>query len=502
MLMQITIQSVNFTYFATLNAMEFEQAATIIIVSLIYIIDLVIRLWLLVYIPKNRKPTAATAWLLLIFIVPLLGTLLFFTIGSTKLSGPRMAKQKTINEAFKQLASTSDHTADINLEDQYMPMAALGQSLTGLPVTGGNAVSLLTDYDNTIADMAQKISRAKHYVFVEFYAMTLDDTTEPFFAAMESAVANGAYVYVLFDTYGSKKYKGYKPMQKRLTDAGIHWAKILPTNFSFKTYNRPDLRNHRKIVVVDNEHAYTGSLNMIDKTYHRKDSISYIELVARTNGPNVRDLAAVFAGDWYSETNEVLDKFLEHTPLTAKQNINLQVIPSGSSYEYPNNLFVMTTLLHSAHSSIYITNPYLVPDASFLTALLAAAKRGVHVSILNSEVMDQWMVGNAQRSYYEELLKAGVKIYLYKKPQLVHEKFMVVDNETAVIGSSNLDVRSFELNMECVLAAYDKPLARKLSEHHNKLLEHSTLLGVKNWRKPSIKSSFLESLSRLASALQ
>ncbi|MBP7837659.1 cardiolipin synthase A, partial [Candidatus Saccharibacteria bacterium] len=408
----------------------------------------------------------------------------------------------TINQAFKELASDSDHTSKTNVAPEYRSMAALAESLTSLPVTAGNSVSLLTDYDEAIADMAQKISRAKRFVYVEFYAMTLDDATEPFFKALQTAAKNGVEVYVLFDTYGSKKYKGYKKMQAFLSAAGIHWAKILPTRLPFRGYNRPDLRNHRKIVTVDGDYAYIGSLNMIDKTYHRKDTISYIELVVRTSGPSVHDLAAVFAGDWFSETDQVLRHFINDSPAQVKDTINLQVVPSGSAYDYPNNLYFMTMLIHSARTSIHITNPYLVPDASLLTALIAAAKRGVHVSILNSEVMDQWMVGNAQRSYYEEILKAGVNIYLYNKPQLVHEKFMVVDDNVAIIGSSNLDIRSFELNMECVLAIYDKATARKLSTHHNKLLKQSTLVSLKKWLQRSYLQSMLESITRLASALQ
>lgn len=474
-----------------------------VLTILIFLIDLAIRLWLLLYVPKNRKPTAATAWLLLIFIIPLLGTLLFFILGSTKLSRARRAKQKTINAAFKDLASASDHKVKANLNPEYQPIASLAQSLTALPVTTGNTLTLLTDYNGSIKDMANKIINAKQYVYIEFYAMTLDKTTEPFFAAIETAVKNGVQVYVLFDTFGSKKYQGYKPMQARLTKAGVHWAKILPIRLPSRGYNRPDLRNHRKIVAIDGQYAYIGSLNMIDKTYHRKDDISYIELVARVTGPSVRDLAAVFAGDWYSETGEILRHAVNHKlPVRNNDTVRLQVVPSGSAYDYPNNLYLITMMIHSAKESVHITNPYLVPDASLLTALMAAAKRGVNVSILNSEVMDQWMVGNAQRSYYEQLLKAGVHINLYKEPQLVHEKFMVVDKKSAIIGSSNFDIRSFELNMECILVIYDELISRKLANHHKKLLKNCNDLSLQSWNKRGLKRSILESITRLASALQ
>ncbi|MCD8561659.1 phospholipase D-like domain-containing protein [Candidatus Saccharibacteria bacterium] len=159
-------------------------------------------------------------------------------------------------------------------------------------------------------------------------------------------------------------------------------------------------------------------------------------------------------------------------------------------------------MIHSARHSITITNPYLVPDEALLDALISAAQRGVHISILNSEAIDQWMVAHAQRSYYEALLRAGVEIHLYKKPQLVHEKFLVIDTKVGIIGSSNFDIRSFELNLECIIAAYDKTVARTLIKHHQELLLHSKRISLDTWKQRSIWSRFLDSIARLTSALQ
>jgi cardiolipin synthase len=180
----------------------------------------------------------------------------------------------------------------------------------------------------------------------------------------------------------------------------------------------------------------------------------------------------------------------------------VQIIPSGPGYQYENNLKFFVSLIHSAEKSIVITNPYLVPDESLLSALTTASLRGVMISILNSEAMDQWMVGHAQRSYYEQLMRAGITISLYKKPQLVHEKFIAVDDAVAVIGSSNLDIRSFELNHECVVVAYDEKTAKALLLHHIELLKNSHQLHLETWLKRSGWQSFLDSIARLTSALQ
>ena len=401
------------------------------------------------------------------------------------------------------------HSAQLNennlvatVAQPYDIRANLAEALTSLPATTHNKVTVLSGYDNLLDDMVAKINKATEYVYVEFYIIALDETTEPFFEAMEAAVKRGVAVRVLFDWYGSKKFPRYREMMRRFTNSGIHWHKMLPFTLKWGRYTRIDLRNHRKIVVIDNTDAYIGSLNLIDKTYHRKDTISYIELAAHLEGPSVNECAAVFASDWYAETGTFLKHFMKNTAPAARGNQVVQIVPSGSNYPYENNLKMFTSLIQSSRKSVIITNPYLVPDEALLGALISAAQRGVRVSILNSEAMDQWMVGHAQRSYYEELIKAGAHISLYKKPQLVHEKYMSIDDEVGIIGSSNLDIRSFVLNLECVAIAYDKTVATTLRKHHDDFLSNSRTIRIETWRKRSMWQSFLDSIARLTSALQ
>lgn len=291
-------------------------------------------------------------------------------------------------------------------------------------------------------------------------------------------------------------------MKQRLRAMKAQWKAMLPISLRPSRYNRPDLRNHRKIVVVDNRYAYMGSLNMITSNYHRKDSIQYIELVSRMEGPVVNESAAVFASDWYSETNVMLDHFMTNSLPAKKGSVVAQILPSGPGYVLENNLKVFVSLIHSAKKSVIITNPYLVPEESLLGAIISVAQRGVHVSILNSQAMDQWMVGHAQRSYYDQLLKSGVEIALYKKPELVHSKYMVIDNEVAIVGSSNMDIRSFELNHECISIFYNPSVARTLTAQHTSDLAKSKKLSPLTWSKRGMKSELLDAVARLTSALQ
>lgn len=473
------------------------------IAAFIYAIDFVVRLWLLVYIPKNRKPTAAMSWLLLIFIIPLFGTILFFILGTTKLSKKRRNDQHHITYMLKRYRTELSEQALIaEVKPPYDIQAKLVESLTTLPPTTNNSVNILSGYDNLIDDIIHKIQKAQRYILIEFYIIAMDRTTEPFFEALEDAVKRGVKVRVLFDSYGSRKFPHYRKMMKRLTTMGVEWHRILAFTLRWGRYNRPDLRNHRKIVVIDNTDAYIGSLNLIDKTYHRKDDINYIELAAHMQGPSVNECAAVFASDWYAETGEFLKDFMKNSLAAPRSNTTVQIVPSGSNYPYENNLKLFTSLIQSSRKSVIITNPYLVPDEALLGALISTAQRGVRVSILNSEAMDQWMVGHAQRSYYEELIEAGVQIALYKKPKLVHEKFMSIDDEVGIVGSSNLDIRSFQLNLECVAVFYDQATAKLLRKHHDDFLRECRVIKIENWRKRGVWKSFLDSIARLTSALQ
>lgn len=473
-----------------------------------FLIDWAIRIAFLLYIPRKRKPSSAIAWLLVIFLLPFVGIVLFLVIGSPKLSKRRRQKQHLIDQLIESAAQNyEDELKHLNAAEQTRlePVVTLARSLGKLPARAGNSVEILPDYDKAIDDIVSHIKQAKEFVHLEYFILALDDTTQPIFDAMTDAIQRGVKVRVLFDWLGSKRYPRYKEMKKLLTDIGADWHLMLPLCLKPKQYNRIDLRNHRKILVIDETVAYIGSQNLIHRTYHRKDDIYYDELVARMSGPIVRQCAVVFASDWFSETNERLDKMmdLKNRPLPKKQGgVVAQILPSGPGYDTQNNARLFTQLIHAAQKKIVITNPYFVPDDAILEAITSAARRGVSVTLVNSEAMDQWMVGHAQRSYYEELMLAGVQIYLYKHPILLHSKHMTIDDDIAVIGSSNMDIRSFELDLECVLVTYSASVVSSLRKIQQRDLKHARLLKLKAWNARSVFKKFLDSAARLTAALQ
>ncbi len=464
-----------------------------------------LRILALFVVPRNRQPTSGMAWLMLIFISPILGWLAFLLIGSSKLPRHRQNLQARVDR-YLEAIDQGEHTAKEAVNAKYTKTVNLAERLVHMPVTYCDRYEVLADYNEVFSRLAQDIDEAKEVVNINFYIMALDESTEPVVAAIERAHKRGVSVYVLFDDYCrvSLRYRRrFKALFNRLSDAGVRCIGSLPISLTFKKYLRPDLRNHRKLVTIDHYVAYTGSQNLIDKTYHRKDDIKYKELVVRLEGDVAKHIEIVFATDWLAETKENI-LLLDPTSRRRNTNTNLrvQVVPSGPGYLDENNLKVFASLFYEAEKSITIVNPYFVPDDSLMTALTSAVRRGVQVNMINSEVIDQLFVGHAQRSYYEQLLAAGVRIYLHKKPTLVHSKFIVVDDEVSAVGSSNLDIRSLVLDSELTLLVYGEQFASSLQAIADSYLANSRQLDKDQWAKRSAVNKLFDNIARLTSSLQ
>jgi cardiolipin synthase len=282
---------------------------------------------------------------------------------------------------------------------------------------------------------------------------------------------------------------------------------MLPVQPFKGRYQRPDLRNHRKILVIDGEVGFMGSQNIIDRSYNKpgnlRRGLKWKELVVRVEGPIVSGLEAIFITDWYLETGEA--PMREIVPLGqegAVQDLDCQVVPSGPGYNNENNLKLFLALMYAAEERIILTSPYFVPDEAMLRAISGATQRGVHVELFVSEIGDQALVYHAQRSYYEALLRAGVKIWLYQAPYILHSKHFTIDDDVAVIGSSNMDIRSFELNMEISLLVRGASFVREMRAVEDGYRSESRELTLDEWMTQPLRSTVLDNLARLTSALQ
>ncbi len=481
---------------------------TAIIAGAVILFDIVVRVIAVIVVPRNRRPTAGMAWLLAIFFIPILGILLFWLIGNPKLPKRRQEKQAEVDEFIRESTHGIERVSDSSTWPSWFDgIVRLNRTLGAMPLIGSNSASLIGDYEGSIAAMTDAIARAERYVHVEFYIFSYDRTTAPFFDALGAAVARGVEVRVLLDHVASVRVKGYRKTIRRLEHMGVRWQLMLPVQPLRGKYQRPDLRNHRKILVVDGEVGFMGSQNIIDRSYNKRSNIrrglKWKELVVRVEGPIVSGLEAIFATDWYLETGE--PPMREIVPLGQEaeaQNLDCQVVPSGPGYSNENNLKLFLALMYAARERIILTSPYFVPDEAMLRAISGATQRGVHVELFVSEIGDQALVYHAQRSYYEALLRADVKIWLYRAPYILHSKHFTIDDDVAVIGSSNMDIRSFELNMEVSLLVRGASFVREMRAVEAGYRARSRELTLDEWLRQPIRSTVLDNLARLTSALQ
>ncbi|MDJ0375898.1 cardiolipin synthase [Cryobacterium sp. PH31-L1] len=479
-----------------------------ITVLLALIVDFSVRVVAIIVVPRNRRPMSGMAWLLTIFFIPYLGVLLFLLIGYRTLPKKRRLMQDEIN----QFILNSTEGMDLVSREHPWPswlesVVELNRNLGAMPLVGDNTASLINEYAVAFDTMIADINLAKKYVHVEFYILSLDHTTGPFFDALENAHKRGVSVRVLMDHIQSMRKPGFRQTKKRLTDAGIPWQLMLPVQPFKGKWQRPDLRNHRKLLIVDGTVGFMGSQNIIDRTYNMRKNIRrglmWKDFMTRLEGPIVSGLNAIFITDWYSETNELLTRDIEPVhPRPVTDALDCQVVPSGPGFKGENNLRLFLALLYYAQDRIIITSPYFVPDESIMYAITTAVQRGLHVELFVSEIGDQAVVYHAQRSYYEELLTAGVHIYMYKAPYILHAKHFTIDDEVAVVGSSNMDQRSFSLNMEVSLMVRGRSFVRNLRAMEDENRRNSRELTLEEWRKQPLRSTILDNLARLTSAVQ
>jgi cardiolipin synthase len=464
-----------------------------------FVSEWAIRLAMLVVIPFRRTPAAAKGWLLLIFFEPWVGLLLYLLIGRANLPRWQREQLAKLPQAMAHVVRRLTNHPNIfhpAVGPGLSQAVTLAENLGQSPILGGNAVELLVDYDGTIARLAADIDRAENHVHLLFYIFADDQATAPVIEALGRASKRGVHCRVLADAIGSRS--ALRTLGPKLTALGVAVHGMLPVRLVPWRKARLDLRNHRKIAIIDGRVGYTGSQNLIHAEF--KKGMSYEELMVRVSGPVVLELQYIFAADWFLETNEVLDCETDFPGPEIAGGVPAQALPSGPSFPTQNNQRLIVALVHGASKQVVLTTPYFIPDESLLQAMQTAVLRGVDVHLVVSEKGDHPIVSLAQNSYYEELLDAGVHIHLYRK-KFLHAKHLSIDDSVALIGTSNLDIRSFALNAEVMLMIYDSGVVAQLAAEQERYFANSSLLTLAIWNQRPFRRRFAQSLARLLSPL-
>ena len=470
-------------------------------------IDGTARILALIFVPKNRRPQTALAWLLAIWFLPFVGIILFLILGRARLPRARRRKQREINEY---ILDTTEGFELVKRDPPWPPwlepIVELNRTLGSMPLVGGNTAQMWNDNTESLTQMTAAIRAAKKTVHAEFYILLLDDATADFFDALEEAHTRGVVVRVLLDHLGNAQYPGYRRTVKRLNRMGVQWRRMLPFRPLRGQLQRPDLRNHRKLLVVDGTVAFTGSQNVIETGYQRRRNhrrgLHWKDYMARFEGPVVAGIDALFVTDWYSETGELLEREAAPARTTGDGELDCQVVPSGPGFDGENNLRLFNSLVYSAQRKVILTSPYFVPDDSMLYAITTAAQSGLEVELFVSEIGDQFLVFHAQRSYYEALLRAGVKIWLYAGPTILHAKHLTIDDQISVIGSSNMDMRSFSLDLEISVMVRGEKFLAELRAIEDANRSMSRELTLEEWLARPVWHRTLDNLARLTAAVQ
>ena len=457
-----------------------------------YILEWVIRIGALVAIPFRRSPAATRSWLLLIFFLPVPGLLLFLTIGSPHFPEWRRERFRELDGWFHILGSRLAAYAPLPQPDRDA-IVALTASLGKMPATTGNAVDLIADYDAAIDRLVADIDGARSHVRILVYILANDSVGQRVADALGRAVTRDVAVEVMFDPVGSRPWR--RGTLAMLEAANVAHREALPFRW-LRGRTRRDMRNHRKLFVIDGEIGYVGSQNIVAKDF--KPGIVNRELVARVTGPVVAQMEALIRADWYLETHK-----LSASPVVVPQPAGqavAQLLPSGAEYPLEGFKTLLVWQLHQARSHAIIVTPYFIPDDDLVDAMRTAALRGVRIDIVVSAAVDQWLVRLAQNSYYAELLAADIHIHAYRR-YLLHAKTVSIDGRLALIGSSNVDLRSFQLNEEASLLLFDTESVAHVEAVQREWLAHSDEIERAAWKARPFPRKIAENIARMVGSL-
>jgi cardiolipin synthase len=457
----------------------------------------------------TRSNVKTLGYLLLVLFVPIAGILIYFTFGinyrkhkmySKKLVEDVMLVNKLKESTFRNSKMVFDK-AGVGIKSfRELALLLIKDSLS--PLMGNNDVRVLVNGEKKFPEVINALKAAKDHIHVEYYIYDDDEIGREIENVLIQKAREGVRVRFVYDDFGSRSIR--RKMVGRMRNAGIAAFPFYKIRF-IAFANRLNYRNHRKIIVIDGVVAFVGGINVSDRYVNNgKENLFWRDTHLRIEGPGVHYLQYLFLCDWnFCASQQVKPEdcfFPDPASLPHKGDKILQIAASGPDSDSPTILYSLLQAIHLAEEEILITTPYFIPGESIQDALIVSAMGGVSIKLLVPGISDSKIVNLAARSYYSELLTAGVEIYLYQKG-FVHAKSIVVDRKLAIVGTANMDIRSFDLNFEVNAIVYDEETAITLADIFTDDIGNATKINADEWNSRSMANQLLEKTARLVSPL-
>lgn len=531
---------------------DYADEATLV-ANLLLLGDLLIRVGLSMRVIMRRHTSVgiALSWLTIILLIPFAGAAIYLVVGENRLGSRRAKTTVELHNAYagwraelREQRPAPDWDA---LPADARPIHRQAVRVSGIPALPGNRLDLYDDSHDALAAIVDDLDAAKDRVHLEFYIWFDGGEVDRVADALVRAAQRGVTCRVLVDAVGSKAFLRGSPKLKAMRAAGVEVVASLPAGLFRALFRRLDLRNHRKLVVIDGRVGYTGSLNMIDPAVFKQTAGvgKWIDAMVRVEGPAVEALGVTFLEDWRLETDQDLGQLgraprprrsesqklqfretendddvasdgdtappprSEETSLHPRPHFEdsepavgaaVQVVPSGPSLNPESIHRLLIAAIYSARESVTLTTPYFVPDESLLIALTSAAARGVDTLIILPEQNDSFLVRHASNAYLGDLLTAGVKVAKFRGG-LLHTKSVTIDSHLCAFGTVNLDMRSFYLNFELTLFIYDVAFCRQLTSLQQTYLINCNMADLSDWQNRPFRTRFLDNTARLLGPL-
>ena len=450
---------------------------------------------------KNRNPSRTLSYFLILIILPFVGVLVYYFFGQEYRKEKLFDKKKVLNNRIIKTWENRLLQDDNHIEGQgnevigrFSKLIRLVQNEDKKPLTYNNKAQVIINGNATFEALFESCKSAQNFIHLEYYIFHADDIGSQLIEILCHKAKSGVSVKIIYDYVGSQLSSS---VVKNMESSGVEIFPFMPVWFPNLT-RKLNYRDHRKIAIIDGVTGFVGGVNISDEYCNlESDNMYWRDMHLKVEGDVVKSLQSQFLLNWSFVTNNEIEVKESYFPkIEFQENLPIQIVASGPDSDAPHIMRAIFSAINSAKASIKITTPYFIPNDQILTALKTASKSGIEVTLIIPQDGDSWAAKYATYSYVQELLEAEINVYCYCKG-MIHAKTLIIDDEFVMIGTSNMDYRSFNINFEINALIYDESLGREMSVIYSKDIENSKLLDLESWGRRPLMSKLKESFNRL-----